>query len=139
MKGDTLEIVAEFQTDQSTAKEFGFKVRVGNDEFTKVSYDMTSSTLSLDRSKSGDTSFSNSFGAKHEVVMMPSDELVTLHLLVDRSSIEVFGNDGEVVFSDQIFPNLTSDQVELYAIDGEVTMKSLAIYQLNKASMINGN
>ncbi|PFG14408.1 sucrose-6-phosphate hydrolase SacC (GH32 family) [Bacillus sp. es.036] len=139
IKGDTLEIVAEFQTDQSTAKEFGFKVRVGHDEFTEVSYNMTNATLSLDRSKSGDTSFSQSFGAKHEAVMMPSNDSVKLHLLVDRSSIEVFANDGQVVFSDQIFPNLTSDQLELYAIDGEVTVKSLAIYQLNKASIINEN
>ncbi|WLR60988.1 GH32 C-terminal domain-containing protein [Guptibacillus hwajinpoensis] len=139
MKGETLEIVAKFQTDQSTAKEFGFNVRVGHDEFTKVSYDIANATLSLDRSKSGDTSFSSSFGAKHEVVMMPSNDSVTIHLFVDRSSIEVFGNDGEVVLSDQIFPELTSDQLELYAIGGEVTLNSLAIYQLNGASTINGN
>ncbi|MCA0991950.1 GH32 C-terminal domain-containing protein [Guptibacillus hwajinpoensis] len=139
MKGDTLEIVAEFQTEQSTAKEFGFNVRVGRDEFTEVSYNITNATLSLDRSKSGDTSFSQSFAAKHEAIMMPSEGVVTLHLLVDRSSIEVFGNDGQVVFSDQIFPHLTSNQIELYAIDGEISMKSLAIYQLDKATISNGN
>jgi fructan beta-fructosidase len=53
--------------------------------------------------------------------------------LIDRSSIEVFGNDGQVVFTDQIFPTLQSDGLNLYSIDGDAKLNTLEVNQLNRA------
>jgi len=52
------------------------------------------------------------------------------HLLVDKSSIEVFAQDGEYVFTDLIFPKDDSRELEFYVEDGEVTIHSLEINSL---------
>ena len=55
----------------------------------------------------------------------------------DSSSIEVFANDGLVVFSDCIFPSDQSQGLKLFAEGGSVTLNSLDVYQLNPAKFSN--
>lgn len=57
----------------------------------------------MDRSASGLTDFSNLFSKRHEAAMQTENKRVKLRILVDESSVEVFGNNGKVVFSDVIF------------------------------------
>ena len=52
-QGQTLEIVATFDTDNSTADEFGVRVRVGDGEQTVVGYDRESGKVFIDRSGVG--------------------------------------------------------------------------------------
>jgi levanase len=47
---------------------------------------------------------------------------VHLHVLVDTSSVEVFADKGQVVLTDQIFPDPTSNGVSLYA-NGTATLQ----------------
>jgi fructan beta-fructosidase len=49
---------------------------------------------------------------------------------VDRSSIELFANDGEVAITDLIFPLTESDGIELYAKGGNVWLRSLLLFPL---------
>ncbi|MFC4324309.1 glycoside hydrolase family 32 protein [Litchfieldia salsa] len=133
--GDTLEIVAEFKTDTATAKEFGFKVRTGSGDKTTIGYDMVNSKIFVDRTDSGQSNFNSTFAARHEANMSPENNTVTLRILVDRSSVEVFGNNGKVVITDQIFPLLQSNGLEIYSVDGDVTVNKLDIHQLNSATI----
>ncbi|MCI0394055.1 MAG: GH32 C-terminal domain-containing protein, partial [Chloroflexi bacterium] len=57
-----------------------------------------------------------------------------LHIFVDRSSVEVFGNDGQVVFTEQIFPADDSLGLELFVDGGQVQLNALDIYQLDPAA-----
>jgi fructan beta-fructosidase len=128
IKGETLEIQAEFQLD--TAKEFGFKVRKGSEEETVIGYNTDNKTLFVDRTKSGQTDFSEHFPGVYQAKMEPENNTVQLRILVDRSSVEVFGNDGETVLTNQIFPNLKSQGLELFTEGGNVKLKTLKIYHL---------
>jgi fructan beta-fructosidase len=66
--------------------------------------------------------------------MSPIDGLIRLHILLDRSSVEVFGNDGRIVFSEQLFPAGDSLGLELF-IDGQsVKLNALDIWQLEPAT-----
>ncbi|PYI89647.1 MAG: hypothetical protein DME26_00710 [Verrucomicrobia bacterium] len=54
-----------------------------------------------------------------------------IHVFVDRSSVEVFGNDGDVVITDQIFPSFQSQGLEVYAKGGDARLVSLDVWTLN--------
>ena len=53
-----------------------------------------------------------------------------LHVFLDRSSVEVFVNDGEVVLTDRIYPSPGSDGIELYSNGGQGKVLSLSIWKL---------
>jgi len=124
--GSTLEIVGEFVPSAST--EFGFRVRANGARHTTVGYEPGTSTLFVDRTESGLTSFSPSFPGRHEAPLPLSHGSIKLHLFVDWSSVEVFGNDGEAVITDLIFPDVDDIGLELYTCGGAVTLRSLDVY-----------
>ena len=129
MTGETLEIVADFQVGQdSAASRIGFRVRSGAGEQTTIGYATKNPTLFMDRTQSGQTAFNPGFAGIHIAEMHPISDTVRLHIFVDRSSVEVFGNDGQVVLTEQIFPNAASQGLELFAEGGEVRLSALDIY-----------
>ncbi len=128
ISGDRLEIVAEFQLE--TASEFGFKVRQGPTEETLIGYMVAAQSLFIDRTKSGNTAFSGDFPGLHGGPLMTLRGRVRLHIFVDRSVVEVFGNGGQTVITDRIYPNPNSKALELYAKNGSVKVVSLNIWEL---------
>ena len=56
---------------------------------------------------------------------------IRLHIFIDWSSIEVFAEDGAVVFTNQIFPAVESDRLELYAKGGPARLVSLDVWTLD--------
>lgn len=131
INGDALDISATFTL--GTASSFGFNVRVAGSQQTTISYNVSAGTLVVDRSLSGVSSFSSSFATKHTAPLTPINGTISLRILVDRSSVEVFGNNGKVVITDQIFPDAGSTSLVLYATGGNVTLNSLDLYQMNPA------
>jgi len=71
------------------------------DEF-KIVYDQKAMTLSCDRTKCGDVSFSQNFPVN--TVAPLHRRLTSLRVFIDNSSVEVFGNNGEVVLTNLVFP-----------------------------------
>lgn len=131
--GDAYEINAEFKVSPGSAAEFGFKVRTGENQFTKVGYDRRNAKLFVDRSESGNDTFNPAFNTGKETApLKPVNGKVKLRIFVDRSSVEVFGNDGKQVITDIILPDRSSKGLELYAANGGVKVKSLTIHPLKK-------
>lgn len=125
---DAFELTAEFELD--TATEFGFKVRKGDHEETIVGFDANRSEMFVNRTHAGNAHFSPFFPGEYRGSLFPRDKRIKLHLFVDRSSVEVFGNDGERVITSLIFPSPESRNVELYANNGTVKLISMSIYHL---------
>lgn len=80
-------------------------VTLSNDEGEEfvITYDQKAMTLSCDRSKSGDTHFNQHFASKPTVAPVHK-KLTQLRIFVDNSSVEVFGNNGEVCLTNLVFP-----------------------------------
>jgi sucrose-6-phosphate hydrolase SacC (GH32 family) len=130
-QGQTLEIIATFDVDESTANELGLRVRVGEDEETVVGYDVENAEVFVDRSNSG---LNPGHGATtlHTAPLEPNAEgKVELHVFVDRSSVELFANDGLRTITDVIFPDAASTGVELYAQGGGAQVDELHVWQLD--------
>jgi fructan beta-fructosidase len=116
--------------DIGDSKEFGWKIRSGDQEWTEAGYDVVAGQLFVDRRSSGQTAFSDRFAGRHSGPLAPKDGKIRIHILVDRSSVEVFGNDGETVVTDQIFPRLSSERRSLFSKGGEAKAVKATLWGL---------
>jgi fructan beta-fructosidase len=136
--GDALEIIAKYDTTGATATSFGINVRKGKNQSTPVGYNMSTSSMYVDRTNSGvtpnptGTSPNPNWSVVSAAPLTPVNGTVTLHIFVDRSSVEAFGNDREQI-SDLIFPDQTSVGLETFATGGNVKLTSLTVYPLGRA------
>ncbi len=130
--GDALEIIAEL--DSGNSSEAGIRVRVGKDESTTIGVDWGKQEVFVDRTRSGDIAFDERFPGRHAGPLLPAgDKRVKLHIFVDRSSVEVFVNDGSTVISDAIFPSRDSQGIELYSSGGQARIVKLEVWTLQSA------
>ena len=122
--GVTGELIAEIDTAKSD--NFAIAVRADGDEKTLLTYDKETATFSMNRENSG-------AGPKdgREVVLTP-EEILKLRVYLDRSSIEVFVNDGEAVLSARIYPAETSQEI-IFIPDGEnLVINEVTFYELGQ-------
>jgi beta-fructofuranosidase/levanase len=125
--GKALDMTLSF-SDRSPAAsrspQFGIIVRASTDfsQQTRIGYDFTTKQVVVDRSKSGNVDFEATFAsAFYAPLAAGKDGKVRLRILVDWSSVEVFGGDGEVTLTAQIFPSDDAVNAQLYSIDGDTS------------------
>ncbi|KAK9473861.1 glycosyl hydrolase [Dipodascopsis tothii] len=97
--------------------KFGIDVRTdGKTQRTSIGYDPAKATMFVDRQASGDVEFSTSFpGVYYGPLSKQKDGSVKLRILLDWSSVEVFGNVGESVITAQIFPSSADTKLALFS------------------------
>ena len=132
VSGDALEIEAVFAA--ASASAFGLKVRKGKDEETVVGYDVRAGEVFVDRRRSGGAGFSPDFPGRHAGPLAMEGGRVRLHVLVDRSSVEVFAGGGGAVITDRIFPDPSSRGVALWAEGGSASLVSFEAWSLDAGS-----
>ena len=132
IESETVEIIVEIETPPE-ANRLGIRLRMGNGTATAVGYAPQSHTLFVDRSRAGQSGFSERFARNHTATFEPASGVLKLHIFVDRASVEVFANDGRISFTEQIFPDEANVGLELFAEGTAVTVHNLQIYQLGPA------
>jgi len=106
-------------------------VRAGSGQYTRIGYDTATQQLYIDRSHSGNTGFDPTFHGV-QTAPLPLDQCgLRLQVLVDASSVEVFADQGEVVLTDQIFPDATAVGVDAFADGGTATVRQLTAWRLS--------
>ncbi|MDO4807837.1 MAG: GH32 C-terminal domain-containing protein [Coriobacteriales bacterium] len=127
--GSVYEIESTFYPAEGTTK-VGFQLRVGDDEHTDVMYDVADQRLSIDRSQSG-TQISGRFSDVDSQVVTPNaDGSVTMHIFMDRASVEVFSQGYTVAGANQIFPSLDSNGAKVI-VEGEPAKADIKVYALD--------
>ena len=124
------ELLVEFEPNNSTC--FGVIINNKIGEEIRCGYRKDRSIVYLDRSKSGESEFFDKSQVNHSAPVMLKDGKLLLHLFIDSSSIELFCNDGEVVFSDLIYPNKEIGLVEFFSDSNSFRINFLHIWELNK-------
>ncbi|WP_373230363.1 glycoside hydrolase family 32 protein [Cohnella sp.] len=104
---ETYEIVAEFELAQGI-DSFGFNLRTSEQEETVAGYSVMDSAVFVDRTRSGVVDFHEHFAGKHQAILPSNPQCLQLRLIVDRSSVELFANDGLIVITDLIYPSSSS-------------------------------
>lgn len=132
--GDCFEIIAELEINPQAAM-VGFRLRLGETEHTLVGFDVQRQRLVLDRQRSGLVDFHESFAARHSVKLHLTDDVLRLHIFLDRYSVEVFAKNGFVVITDLIFPSAMSRGLELFVANGEMKLNRLDVYRLETMNL----
>jgi beta-fructofuranosidase len=104
------------------ASEFGIEFRAGEMEKTIIKYDSVQRKAILDRNLSGKMVGEN-YGTQRKCKV--DAEKIKFHLFVDSSSVEIFVNDGEEVFTSRIFPNSSSKEIRFFAKGGCAEFKAV--------------
>jgi len=105
-------------------------LRREGDQETVLTYDPAQALLSVDRTKSGVHDFEAGFAEKVSAPLRLKDGILKFRVFVDSCSVEVFANNGEIVLSNLIFPDPTSDALDL-SVSGEgITLNQLTYYPM---------
>lgn len=117
VKGDCLHIIGEF--DIKTSDNFGFMLRHDKKKpGTEILYNVKRGTLTV----LGST-----------VPLLPIDNKIKLEILLDRTSIEIYANDGQAVVSNCFTPDEGAHGVVLYTNGGELGIVKLDVYKMKSA------
>ncbi len=124
IKGDVLELEVEFENID--ALEFGILLRCSEDrkEKTILSYNVDTNKVELNRNFSG----KGYRGIRR--CFVNRKKIIKFNIFVDTSSIEVFVNDGEEVFTSRIYPDKDSTGISFFAVNGCTIIKKLQKWNL---------
>ena len=106
-------------------------VTSGERDRTTVTVDAAKGELIVDRRLSGRVDFHPAFPARHAAPLRLAGDTVRLRVLLDASSIEVFGQDGESVLTDLIFPNPGKRRLRLRGEGGAPRVAGISLARLS--------
>jgi len=111
-----------------TATDFGLKIaqQTGGTE-TVLGYSTQSHELYLANMKEGKVS-----GDVQKLPVQPVNNKIKLQVLFDKSSLEVFVNDGEQVLTTLLFPAPGATGFAVFAKEGSVELNELKVWDLDK-------
>lgn len=107
-------------------------------EGTVIAYDADSRRVVVDRARSGDVSFHPDFAGASSAPVRNTDGTVTFRAYVDRSSVEVFADDGLRALTSQVFPDPGSLGISAFAQGGSATIQRLTVTPLETSVHVPG-
>jgi fructan beta-fructosidase len=125
---------AELTIVPGSATEVGLMIRHSTEQHVLISYDPVRSRVAIDR-RPGGTTFHPDFATRAEAPVARGS-LVTLRIVVDASSVELFADGGATVLSALMFPSPNSRNIALFTKGGPVQSVSLSVWTL-RASALN--
>ncbi len=121
----------DFTVVPDASGAFSFRLANNKGEEAVWKFDLKNKKLSLDRSKSGLTDFHQSFAAKPVVVNLNPRREYKCQLFVDKLSTELFINDGDMVFTNCVFPTEVYNRFGIQADGCKISVKDVTVYELN--------
>ena len=129
VEGDTMEINVVINAME--ASRFGLKVRCNEllTEQTILTYDGLNQLFSLNRDDSG-----KGPGGIRKAPISLKNNMLNMKIFIDRSSVEVFLQEGEKVMSARIYPSENSKGVQFFS-DNTVKIVKLEKWSLRSSIM----
>lgn len=134
-----------------TAEVFGFKLLNDKGEYVDMYVNLPEKRLVMDRTKSGivdfgrqsvphekeahDNRISNSVNYVDDFALgtwapVKKAENYKLRIFVDKCSVEMFLNDGEIAMTNLVFPNEPYNRMNFYAKGGAGKVNGMILYKL---------
>lgn len=105
---------SDIKFNTSLSENLSLKFHNDIDEELVFSIDAQTNQIILDRRKSGKTDFSDNFADKiHTLPFSDLEKKVDARIIIDRSSIEIFVDEGKYVLTEQFFPNAPYNSIEI--------------------------
>lgn len=124
--------VCEILVDVNARKSSKINLTLANNAGEKVVmlYDVAAHTLSFDRRESGIVDFSQDFPAVTVAPTFEENGKISLRIFIDKSSIEVFGNDGRFAMTNLVFPENPYTSLSISSTGGNARIDNLKIYPI---------
>jgi fructan beta-fructosidase len=121
----------EIEIEPLDAKEFGLKLlqKPNTMQETVLSYSIDNQQLNYNRINSGGFIASEFHTVQGGNVKLDRG-LLKLLLIVDKSSVEVFVNDGEMTMTNLVFPAQGSSDWQVFSQGGKVRVKSVKVWEM---------
>ena len=110
-------------------KHFGFELKNSKAENLRFTFDLNTKRLSIDREKSGKVDFNAKFKAGSTAPLIIEDSY-RVRLLVDKSSAEIFINEGEIAMTTLLFPTEIMNTLHLFSEEGNLKVENITIYNI---------
>ncbi|TVU62798.1 glycoside hydrolase family 32 protein [Paenarthrobacter nitroguajacolicus] len=98
---------------------------------TVLSFDTVTNQLTLDRRRSGNTSFHAKFASAESTPVTLEDGVLKLQVVVDHGSVEVFAQGGKVTITDLVFPTPGNVAIGLTVEGGTAMVRRLSVTALS--------
>lgn len=126
MQDKGLELILEVDLSKTTATDFGIMfVDTINSERYIVGYKPNEQKLYLDTNNGG-IGNQGFFWAE----LVPEKDKIEIRVFRDRSSIEVFADDGAVSITSRVYPKSNKLVPEVFAVDGRVKVINIGLWNL---------
>lgn len=119
----------EMTIENKGTSKIDFSLMNEKGEKVAMYYDVVRKQFVMDRSASGIVGFSRDFPAVTVAPVRNTDQ-IHLRLFIDRSSVEVFGEDGEYVMTNLVFPAEPYNRMVFSSDKGSYIVKSMNVYRL---------
>ena len=94
------------------ANDFSFRISNNNGEYIVIGFEKNENRFYIDRTQSGKTDFHKEFAQKSVANRISTANTINLKLLLDRTSVELFADDGLNVMSSIFFPSSTFNTIQ---------------------------
>ena len=101
-------------------------------ERVALTYNPAAHTLAFDRRNSGLKDFSKDFPAVTDAPTFENGRKISLRIFIDRSSIEVFGNNGHFVSTNLVFPTQPYSKLSVTSHGGSTKISNLNIFSIKE-------
>jgi fructan beta-fructosidase len=105
--------------DLKHTREIGWKLLVKDEAYATVGYDRRKGVVFVDRAPSAETGFSQDFPQRMEAPLRLPGSVLSLNIVVDRSSVEVFADGGRITMTNLVFPAEGAYGLQFYSISEE--------------------
>mgnify|MGYP003644138082 CR=1 FL=1 len=128
---DLAKTEVKFNISNIKEKEVAFKLSNSQGDELLFGYDTSANTFYVDRRKSGKVNFEERFASKISIApRTSSNKNLNGTILLDKTSIELFFDDGETVMTEIFFPNAPFDKFSAISKNQEYVLDYIEANQL---------
>lgn len=126
------EMSFEINLSKTTAKIFGIELSNSKGEVYKIGFDVSQNAFYSDRTRAGNSGFSDKFAVKkHFAPRSSKDKIVRFHLFFDAASVELFADNGQTALTEIFFPTEDFSNYKIFSEGGNTGVEKLNVWKLN--------
>lgn len=135
LDAESQQVEIEMTMDPGREDSCGIRLAAGNGKYLSIGYAEYTQELYVDRSNSGDTGFHPAFKnwLQSKVGIMENNNKIKLHIFLDKSIAEIFADYGQVVLTEQLFPDEKNKGIILFSKNGKTVFDSIKLWPLKSA------
>jgi fructan beta-fructosidase len=120
----------DLQFGQPTEQAFGVRIYHDEQHWTEIGFDRLKLEFYIDRTKSGDA-ITPDFLTK-TIAPLAANRPYDLKIVVDRSSVEAYAQNGTITMTNLIFPSSENSRLALFSASGKQLTVKGDVWKLSK-------